>query len=228
VAFVLIEGLLEHFGAARFLTFELLHGGGHVFNGRGLLHFLMTDHRAQLGINLERRIAAWTANFDQAPIFLHHTGNLSALMLALPFRMLKEFKTFIMRGNVLDLAVGIVIGAAFGAVVTSFVADVLMPPIGMLFGKVNFADLFINLSSIPVASVAEAKAKGIPTLNYGLFLSTLINFIIVAFAIFLVVKASNRLRGPAAPAEVTTRECPFCLSQIPLKATRCPNCTSTV
>jgi large conductance mechanosensitive channel len=142
--------------------------------------------------------------------------------------MMKEFKTFIMRGNVLDLAVGIVIGAAFGAVVTSFVNDVLMPPIGLLFGKVNFADLFINLSSSPVASVAEAKAKGIPTLNYGLFLNTLINFTIVAFAIFLIVKQVNRLRGPAAPPPASTRECPFCLSQIPLKATRCPHCTSTV
>ena len=140
--------------------------------------------------------------------------------------MLKEFKTFILRGNVLDLAVGIVIGAAFGAVVTSFVNDMLMPPIGLLFGKVNFADLFVNLSSSPVASVAEAKAKGVPTLNYGLFLNTLINFTIVAFAIFLIVKQVNRLRGPAAPA--STRECPFCLSQIPLKATRCAHCTSPV
>jgi large conductance mechanosensitive channel len=142
--------------------------------------------------------------------------------------MLKEFKTFIMRGNVLDLAVGIVIGAAFGAVVTSFVSDVLMPPIGLLFGKVNFADLFVNLGSSPVASVAEAKAKGVPTLNYGLFLNTLINFTIVAFAIFLIVKQVNRLRGPAAPEPASTRECPFCLSQIPLKATRCAHCTSAV
>ena len=142
--------------------------------------------------------------------------------------MLKEFKTFIMRGNVLDLAVGIVIGAAFGAVITSFVNDVLMPPVGLLFGKVNFADLFVNLSSTPVASVAEAKAKGAPTLNYGLFLNTLINFAIVAFAIFLIVKMVNRLRGPALPAPESTRECPFCLSQIPLKATRCAHCTSTV
>jgi large conductance mechanosensitive channel len=142
--------------------------------------------------------------------------------------MLKEFKTFIMRGNVLDLAVGIVIGAAFGAVVTSFVNDVLMPPVGLLFGKVNFADLFVNLSSTPVASVAEAKTKGVPTLNYGLFLNTLINFTIVAFAIFLIVKMVNRLRAPAAPPPESTRECPFCLSQIPLKATRCAHCTSTV
>ena len=141
--------------------------------------------------------------------------------------MLKEFKTFMMRGNVLDLAVGIVIGAAFGAVVTSFVNDVLMPPIGLLFGKVNFADLFVNLSSSPVASVAEAKSKGIPTLNYGVFLNTLINFTIVAFAIFLIVKQVNRLRGPATPAP-STRECPFCLTQIPLKATRCAACTSPV
>jgi large conductance mechanosensitive channel len=142
--------------------------------------------------------------------------------------MLKEFKTFIMRGNVLDLAVGIVIGAAFGAVVTSFVSDVLMPPIGLLFGKVNFADLFVNLSSSPVASVAEAKAKGLPTLNYGLFLNALINFTIVAFAIFLIVKQVNRLRAPSDPAPASTRDCPFCLSQIPLKATRCPHCTSTL
>jgi large conductance mechanosensitive channel len=142
--------------------------------------------------------------------------------------MLKEFKTFIVRGNVLDLAVGIVIGVAFGAVVTSFVNDVLMPPIGLLFGKVNFGDLFINLSSSPVASVAEAKAKGAPTLNYGLFLNTVINFTIVAFAIFLIVKLVNRLRGPAEPAPASTRECPFCLSQIPPKATRCAHCTSTI
>ena len=142
--------------------------------------------------------------------------------------MLKEFKTFIMRGNVLDLAVGIVIGAAFGAVVASFVSDVLMPPVGLLFGKVNFADLFINLSSSPVASVAEAKAKAVPTLNYGLFLNTLINFTIVAFAIFLIVKQVNRLRGPAVPEPASTRECPLCLSQIPLKATRCAHCTSTI
>jgi large conductance mechanosensitive channel len=142
--------------------------------------------------------------------------------------MLKEFKTFIMRGNVLDLAVGIVIGAAFGAVVSSFVNDVLMPPISLLFGKANFADLFVNLSSSPVASVAEAKAKGIPTLNYGLFLNTLINFTIVAFAIFLIVKQVNRLRGPVAAPPASTRECPFCLSQISLKATRCAYCTSEV
>ncbi len=143
--------------------------------------------------------------------------------------MLKEFKEFVMRGNVLDLAVGIVIGVAFGKIVTSFVSDILMPPIGLVLGNIDFASLFINLSGKPYASVAEAKAAGAPTINYGIFINALIDFVIVAFAIFLVVKAANRLRRqPAAPAAAPTKECVYCLSAIPVKATRCPHCTSQV
>ncbi len=143
--------------------------------------------------------------------------------------MWKEFKEFILRGNVMDLAVGIVIGAAFGAIVNSLVKDIIMPPIGLLLGKINFTDLFINLSGTPYSSLAAAQAAGAPTINYGLFINTIINFIIVALAIFFVVKAVNRLRKPApaaAPAAPTTKECPHCFTEIPLKATRCPNCTS--
>lgn len=141
--------------------------------------------------------------------------------------MLKEFKEFAMRGNVLDLAVGLVIGAAFGGIVTSFVNDILMPPVGLLVGKVDFSNLFINLSGTAYATLKDAKAAGAATLNYGVFLNTLINFLIVAFAVFLLVKQVNRLRRPApAPAAPATRECPFCLSAIPERATRCAHCTS--
>ncbi len=143
--------------------------------------------------------------------------------------MWKEFKEFIMRGNVMDLAVGIVIGAAFGAIVTSLVKDIIMPPIGLLLGKINFTDLFINLSGTPYSSLKAAQDAGAATINYGLFLNTIINFIIVALAIFFVVKGVNRMRKPApaaAPAAPTTKECPHCFTEIPLKATRCPNCTS--
>jgi large conductance mechanosensitive channel len=141
--------------------------------------------------------------------------------------MLKEFKEFIMRGNVLDLAVGIIIGAAFGRIVTSFVGDILMPPVGLALGHVDFANLFINLSGHSYATLAEAKAAGAPTLNYGLFVNAVIDFLVVAFVIFLVVRAANRLRRPKeTAAELATRECPFCLSQIPEKATRCAHCTS--
>lgn len=142
--------------------------------------------------------------------------------------MLKEFKEFVIRGNVIDMAVGVVIGAAFGKIVNSFVNDILMPPIGLLLGNVDFSNLFINLSAKPIQSLAEAKATGAPTLNYGLFLNTLIDFIIVAFAIFLVIRQINRLKRPptAATAEPTTKSCPYCFSIIPLRATRCPQCTS--
>lgn len=141
--------------------------------------------------------------------------------------MLKEFREFVMRGNVLDLAVAVIIGGAFGKVVTSLVNDVLMPPVGLLLGSVNFSDLFVNLSGTSYASLAEAQQAGAPTINYGLFLNTVIDFVIVAFVIFLMVRAANRMRKPAqAPAEPTTKDCPFCLSAIPLKATRCPQCTS--
>jgi large conductance mechanosensitive channel len=142
--------------------------------------------------------------------------------------MFKEFKTFAMRGNVLDLAVGVIIGAAFGKIVTSFVSDVLMPPIGLLLGKVDFSNLFVDLSGQHHATMAEAKAAGAATLNYGLFINNIIDFLLVAFAVFLLVRQVNRFNKEpeAAPAAPTTKDCPFCLSAIPLKATRCPNCTS--
>jgi large conductance mechanosensitive channel len=141
--------------------------------------------------------------------------------------MLKEFKEFVMRGNVLDLAVGIVIGAAFGKIVSSFVADVLMPPIGLLLGRVDFSNLFVNLSEGSYATIAEAKAAAAPTLNYGIFLQTVFDFLIVAFAIFLLIRQVNRLkREPAAEPAPSTKNCPFCVSTIALQATRCPNCTS--
>ncbi|MFI5341543.1 MAG: large conductance mechanosensitive channel protein MscL [Candidatus Methylomirabilales bacterium] len=144
--------------------------------------------------------------------------------------MLKEFKEFAMRGNVLDMAVGIIMGAAFGKIVTSFVSDVLMPPLGLVLGKVDFSNLFINLSGKSYASLAEAKAAGAATLNVGLFINTVIDFVLVAFAIFLLVKQVNRLRREpeAVPAAPTTKECAYCASSIPIKATRCPHCTSAL
>ena len=142
--------------------------------------------------------------------------------------MLKEFKEFAMRGNVLDMAVGIIIGAAFGKIVAVFVSDVLMPPIGLLLGKMDFSNLFLNLTAKPYATIAEAKAAGAATINYGLFLNTVIDFIIVAFAIFLLIRQVNRLKRQPhpAPAVPTTKECPYCVSSIAIKATRCPHCTS--
>jgi len=142
--------------------------------------------------------------------------------------MLKEFKEFAMKGNVLDMAIGIIIGAAFGKIISSLVNDVLMPPIGLVIGKMDFSDLFVNLSDKPYASLAEAKAAGAPTLNYGLFINTVVDFVIVAFVIFLLVKQVNRLRArqEAPPAVPTAKDCPFCATAIPIKAARCPNCTS--
>jgi large conductance mechanosensitive channel len=141
--------------------------------------------------------------------------------------MFKEFKEFALKGNVIDLAVGIIIGAAFGKVVQSLVTDVLMPPIGMLAGKMDFSSLFINLSGKTFETLAEAKKAGAATLNYGLFINNIVDFTIMAFVVFLMVKQINRLKKaePAAPAP-ETKECPFCLSNVPLKATRCPQCTS--
>ncbi len=143
--------------------------------------------------------------------------------------MWKEFREFIMRGNVMDLAVGIIIGGAFGAIVTSLVNDIIMPPVGLLLGKINFTDLFVNLSGTAYPSLAAAKAAGAPTLNYGVFINTLINFLIIALVIFFVVKGVNSLRRSkpaAAPAEPDTKDCPYCFTKIPKKATRCPACTS--
>jgi large conductance mechanosensitive channel len=142
--------------------------------------------------------------------------------------MFKEFKEFAMRGNVLDMAVGIVVGAAFGLIVNSFVADILMPPIGMLLGHADFSNLFISLSGTHYDTIAAAKAAGAATINYGLFLNTIINFLIVAFAVFLLVRQVNRFTAKPAPALAapTTRDCPYCLSAVPLKATKCAQCTS--
>ncbi|HEX5813743.1 MAG TPA: large conductance mechanosensitive channel protein MscL [Methylomirabilota bacterium] len=140
--------------------------------------------------------------------------------------MLKDFKAFLMRGNVVDLAVALVIGAAFGAVITSFVNDILMPPIGLALNGVDFTNLFVSLTGQSYASLAAAKAAGAPTLNYGLFFNTIINFVIVAFAMFLVIRQTARFFPPPPPPASTTRECPYCLSAVPLKATRCAHCTS--
>jgi large conductance mechanosensitive channel len=141
--------------------------------------------------------------------------------------MLKEFKEFAMRGNVVDLAVGVIIGAAFGKIVTSLVEDVLMPPVSRLIGHVDFSGLFINLSGVHYDTLAEAKAKSAATLNYGLFLNNVINFLIVALVVFIVVQQMNRLvKKPAAPAPPTTKDCPQCAMAIPLAAKRCGHCTS--
>jgi len=152
--------------------------------------------------------------------------------------MFSEFKKFAMRGNVVDMAVGIIIGGAFGTIVSSLVDDVLMPPIGLLLGGVDFTDLFLVLRDAagagPYATLAEAQAAGAVSINYGLFINSVISFLIVAFAVFMLVRAVNRLHAhgegeaPAEPAEPTTRECPECCSEIALKARRCPHCTSEV
>jgi large conductance mechanosensitive channel len=143
--------------------------------------------------------------------------------------MLKEFKAFVLRGNVLDLAVAVIIGAAFGKIISSLVADVIMPPIGLVLGKVDFSGLYINLSSVAYPSLSAAKAAGAPTINYGVFLNATIDFLIVAFILFLVIRAANRMErvlAAPAPAAPTTKDCPYCLSAIPIKATRCAHCTS--
>jgi large conductance mechanosensitive channel len=147
--------------------------------------------------------------------------------------MLKEFREFAIRGDVMNLAVAVVIGAAFGKIVASFVADILMPPIGRLLGGADFSNLFIVLAGNQTfATLADAKKAGVPTLNYGLFLQSIFDFLIVAFAIFLVVRQMNRLHGPllAPPAVVApaTKDCPFCFMAVPVRATRCPHCTSTL
>ena len=147
--------------------------------------------------------------------------------------MFKEFKEFAMRGSVIDMAVGIIIGAAFGSIVNSFVSDIIMPPIGIVLGKVDFSSLFIVLKEGKVAgpydSFAAAKAAGAVTVNYGAFINTIISFLIISFAIFLLIRNINRLkRQQEAPAVPTTKECPYCLSVIPIKAVRCAHCTSEI
>ena len=140
--------------------------------------------------------------------------------------MWKEFKEFAMRGNVMDMAVGIIIGAAFGKIITSFVNDVLMPPLGLLFGKVDFASLFITLSDQSFATLAEAQKAGAVVIKYGVFINTIIDFLLVAIVIFLMIRQINKLKKQPEPGVQTTKDCPHCFSLIPIKATRCPNCTS--
>jgi len=146
--------------------------------------------------------------------------------------MFKEFREFALRGSVLDMAVGIIIGVAFGAIISSLVSDVLMPPIGLLLGRVDFSNLYLVLAAGkvagPYASLAAAQQAGAVTLNYGLFINKIISFLIVAFALFMIIRSMNRLKKKevAVAAEPTTKECPFCFTQIPIKAVRCPNCTS--
>jgi large conductance mechanosensitive channel len=144
--------------------------------------------------------------------------------------MLKEFREFAMRGNVVDLAVGVIIGASFGAIINSLVKDILMPPLGLLLGKVDFANMYWVLKAgtpaEPYATLADAQAAGALTMNYGLFINALMSFIIVAFSIFLLIRTVNRLQKPAPAADPTTKECPYCNTTISIKAKRCPNCTS--
>ena len=143
--------------------------------------------------------------------------------------MLKEFKTFVLRGNVLDLAIAVIVGASFGKFVTSLVNDIIMPPLGLLLGRVDFSSLFVSLSGVPFASLAEAQAAGAPTLNYGVFIKALVDFLIVALVMFLLIRLVSRAqkaRAGEVPPAPTTRECPHCLSTIHVKATRCGHCTS--
>jgi large conductance mechanosensitive channel len=144
--------------------------------------------------------------------------------------MFKEFRDFAMRGNVIDLAVGVIIGASFGAIINSLVKDILMPPLGLLLGKVDFANMFWVLkagtSAEPYATLADAQTAGAVTMNFGLFLNASVSFIIVAFAVFLLIRTVNRLQKPAPAADPTIKECPYCYTTISIKARRCPNCTS--
>lgn len=142
--------------------------------------------------------------------------------------MLKEFREFAARGNVIDLAVGVIIGAAFGKIVTSLVNDIVMPPIGLVVGKVDFKNLFVSLLGGSYPSLADAQKAGAPTINYGQFGNTVLEFLIVAFVIFLLVRQVNRLKGPAPAGPSDSRDCPFCVSRISIKATRCPHCTSEI
>jgi large conductance mechanosensitive channel len=163
-----------------------------------------------------------------AEIVRSSTGTIGALRYATSIQekeMLKEFKEFIARGSVVDLAIGVIIGAAFGKIVTSLIEDIVMPPIGLLLGGVDFSNLFIPLKGSP-ASVAAAKAGGLPTINYGTFINTVLTFLIVAFVVFFLVRAVNHMKRRSAETAPSTKECPYCFSKIAVKATRCANCTS--
>ena len=142
--------------------------------------------------------------------------------------MLKEFKKFAMRGNVVDMAIGVIIGGAFGKIITSLINDVIMPPIGMLLGQVNFTDLFLDLSGKGYPSLAAAQEAGAATINYGMFFNTILDFIVVSLVIFLLVRQINRMQKQeeTPPAAPTTKKCPYCFTEIPIEATRCPHCTS--
>jgi large conductance mechanosensitive channel len=140
--------------------------------------------------------------------------------------MIKEFKAFVMRGNVIDLAVAFIMGGAFAAIISSLVKDIIMPLVGVALGGVDFTNLFITLKGGPYASLVDAQKAGAATINYGVFINTIITFLIVAWAMFMLIKAMNAAKKPAPAAAPTTKECPYCLSAVPLKATRCPNCTS--
>jgi len=140
--------------------------------------------------------------------------------------MLEEFKKFALRGNVVDLAVGFIMGSAFSSIVNSLVNDIIMPPIGLLLGRADFSNLFINLSSTHYTSLAQAKANGAPTINYGLFINTVIQFLIVSFVLFLLIRQINRWTKPSVKTEPTNKECPYCYTSIPVQAIRCPHCTS--
>jgi large conductance mechanosensitive channel len=140
--------------------------------------------------------------------------------------MLKEFREFAVKGNMVDLAIGVIIGAAFGRIVTSLVEDILMPPIGRLLGSLDFSNYFLALDGGAYANLADAKAVGAPTLNYGLFLTNVINFLIVAFVLFLIIRQINRMKRQPPPVDINLKDCPYCATKIALKATRCPACTS--
>ena len=143
--------------------------------------------------------------------------------------IMKEFREFAARGNVIDLAVGVIIGAAFGKIVTSFVEDIVMPPIGLALGGVDFGNKFVALNGVHYETLAQAKAAAAPTINYGNFVNTVVQFLVVAFVVFIMVRQINRLKTPQpAPPAADSRDCPFCISRIPTKATRCPHCTSQV
>jgi large conductance mechanosensitive channel len=157
-----------------------------------------------------------------------HLGSPKALLGEKGGPMLKEFSDFALRGNMLDMAVGIIIGAAFGRVVSSLVTDILMPPIGLLTGKSDFSNKFINLSGKAYATLAEAKAAGAATINYGIFMNAALDFLIVAFTVFVLIRQVNRLKSEEKPPAVTTKDCPFWSSAISIKATRCPHCTSAL
>jgi large conductance mechanosensitive channel len=159
---------------------------------------------------------------------LTHLGSPKALLGRGGGKMLDEFRDFALRGNMLDMAVGIIIGAAFGRVVSSLVSDIIMPPIGLLHGHSDFSNHFINLSGKSYATLAEAKAAGAATINYGIFLNSLFDFLIVAFAVFMLIKQVNRLKNEAPPVNPTTKECPYCFTTIALRATKCPHCTSSL